>query len=335
MSHQSTKTINQDVSNAATLDPAPTTAQPARPSELEIPDYQMLRPIGQGGFSEVWLARNRHDRQYYAVKLIRPDRESELDGVRLYRRCTSHPGLLPLLHVGWASTRYYIVMPLADSATGSGLILDPDEYEPMTLERWQRRRGRLQFDEIVTLGESLLGAVDHLHEAGLVHGDIKPGNVLSIENNWRLADFGSVCRGGSADVRGYTPEYSPPEGGGSRSADLYAIGIVLCEMISGVHPSRLDSPESPIADTCNPDCRIRQFGQIVRQALNPDPVQRFFSAHEMWHGLRSCLDGRAALTAPRVPAAEPGPFRQMDHDHGPGRRTPRWWGVNDTRRRAS
>src|SRR5262249_30204937 len=145
------------------------------PVPPDLPDYELLKWVGAGTFGQVWLARNRHDRGFCAVKVIPKIYSVELNGVRLYRECASdHPFLMPIKHVGEFEDFYYYVMPLANDAhegTLSGTV--PDRYEALTLRRHLAERGFLALDEVIAVARHLLEALEHLHERGVRHCDVK------------------------------------------------------------------------------------------------------------------------------------------------------------------
>lgn len=235
---------------------------------LIIPDHTLLRPIGRGAYGEVWLARNVMG-TLRAVKIIwRRDFESdrpyerEFAGVQRYEpvsRCTD--GLVHVLHVGRNDEAgcFYYVMELADAATGGGpdagsrgtaeedgsrsMTVDPD-YSPRTLRSEIQRLGRLPTAACLRVGMEVAGGLSLLHRQGLVHRDVKPGNIIFVNGQAKLADIGLISARDEGRTFVGTEGYIPPEGPGTAQSDIYALGIALYEASTGFQPDRL--PDVPI-----------------------------------------------------------------------------------------
>ena len=79
----------------------------------------------------------------------------------------------------------------------------------------------------------MISALEHLHSNGVVHGDVKPANTLRHNGCWRLADHGLVSSTDCSGASGHTPSYTPPEGPGTRGADIYATGVILFQLATG------------------------------------------------------------------------------------------------------
>lgn len=216
-----------------------------RSAGLAVPDHELLRPIGRGSYGEVWLARNVIG-TYRAVKLVhrrsfetaRPF-DRELAGIQKFEPVSRlHEGLVDILQVGRNDEAgyFYYVMELADpvpsasappeaaavpagSRPDSGLV-DPAAYTPRTLATELARRGPFSFEECLSLFLSLAGALGQLHRHGLIHRDIKPANIIFVQGAAKLADIGLVAESGASDSYVGTEGYIPPEGPGTREADL-------------------------------------------------------------------------------------------------------------------
>jgi len=243
----------------------------------------LLRPIGQGAYGEVWLARNVMG-ALRAVKIIsrrqfesaRPF-ERELAGVQRYEPVSrSSGGLVHVLHVGKndAEGYFYYVMELADNAAGASrpqaeaaqAITPPgsearpeaphldalalrtgsgfwESYEPRTLRSDVKRSGRLPTADCLRLAIEVTSGLAHLHRHGLVHRDVKPGNIIFVDNRAKLADIGLITGQGEGRTFVGTEGYIPPEGPGTAAADLYALGVVLYEASTGFSPERF--PDAP------------------------------------------------------------------------------------------
>ena len=251
--------------------PLPRAAHNAEPS---LPDYQLLRVLGRGGFGTVWLARNLLDHGLVAVKRLKPGREGEIEGIRAYRRCASlHPHLLPILHVGQTPGGVYYTMPLADPLPGSPPAGEATGYQPDTLGSRLRISGPLPTNAVLELWRQLLDALAELHHHGVVHSDVKPDNILRVGGNWKLGDLGLAvaAEGGAtepgaaadgaitpgrtapAENRG-TRGYWPPEGcSGTPTDDLYALAKTIRQVWNvTAAPLASDSATTTLSSAVHP-----------------------------------------------------------------------------------
>lgn len=255
---------------------------------VHIPDYTLIRKIGEGSYGEIWLARDALG-THRAAKVIfrrhfsheRPF-EREFEGIKKYEAIArNQDGLMDILLVGRKDQAgyFYYVMELADDIA-SGAAIQPDNYEPRTLACDIARRGRLPFEECLSIGLALSSALAHLHRHGLVHRDVKPSNVIFVNGVPELADIGLVT-----DIeapRSYvgTEGFIPPEGPGSAQADIYSLGKVLYEI--GTGKDRFDYPELPddLGEAQNQH-ELVALNQIVIRSCRADPHKRYPSADKM------------------------------------------------------
>ncbi len=218
-----------------------------------IPDHEVLRKIGGGAYGEVWLARGVTG-ALRAVKVVwREDFEDartferEFEGILKFEPMSrDHPALMNILHVGRSPdgvSFYYYVMELGDDVR-AGQDINPIEYEPRTLRADNHQGPGTQWDTNVCIdvGLRLAEALDHLHERGLAHRDVKPSNVIFVNGRAKLADIGLVAARGQRTFVG-TEGFVPPEGPGSAQADVYSLGKVLYEIATG--KDRMSFPELP------------------------------------------------------------------------------------------
>ncbi len=219
----------------------------------EIPDHEIIRCIGYGAYGEVWLARSITG-AYRAVKTIwREDFQDEssfrreFEGLLYYEPIArSHHGLVHILHIGQLqgdSPMYYYVMELADDAH-TGHLIEPDRYTPRTLLNDIRRydHSPMPLDQVIHVGCQLARALRYLHAEDLTHRDIKPANIIFVHDRAKLADAGLIVQGAGFGFVG-TQGYIPPDGSGTPRADVYALAMVLYEMISG--KDRMEFPDLP------------------------------------------------------------------------------------------
>jgi WD40 repeat protein len=264
---------------------------------LTVPDHVLLRLIGRGSYGEVWLARNVMG-TLRAVKVVYRDAfeqdrpfDRELAGLQQYEPLSrSHEGLVHVLQVGHARTAgcFYYVMELADHAAaqcGAQLASAANAtfqsgYQPKTLARELRRRGRLPLEECVEIAISLASALGHLHKHGLVHRDLKPSNIIFIQGRPKIADIGLVTTSGDSRSLVGTEGFFPPQGPGLPQADLYALGKVLYEASTGL--DRLRFPQMPAEWLNDPShARLMEFNEVVLKACETDPAKRYPNAEEM------------------------------------------------------
>ncbi len=199
--------------------------------------YELRKLLGRGGMAEVYLAQDlRHDRSV-AVKVLRPDVAAQLGTERFLREVRvaaglSHPHVLPLHDSGEAEGLLYYVMPCVE---GESLAEHLAHHAPLPLE------------EAVRLGRGIAQALGHAHARGVVHRDVKPGNVLMSEGEPLLADFGlassdvpqDLALTQAGDALGTPLTMSPEQAGGQPTdarSDVYSLGCVLFEMLTGRPP---------------------------------------------------------------------------------------------------
>jgi len=260
----------------------------------EVPDHVLLRPIGRGSYGEVWLAHSVLG-VGRAVKVIYRDHfqdalpyEREFMGIlRVEPLSRAHEGLVDILHVGRHEPEgyFYYVMELADDANNEGVR--PHDaaaraalYQPLTLARELKRRGRLNFEESVQLGLNLSGALSHLHQNGLIHRDVKPSNILYVGGAPKLGDIGLVGEVGDRASYVGTEGYIPPEGPGAAQADVFGLGKVLYEASTG--QDRLAFPALPTGLLDEPArARLAELNEVFIRACAPDPRARYQTAEDL------------------------------------------------------
>ena len=269
--------------------------------------YDVRGRVGAGGFAEVHEVLDLQLGRRLAVKVLRPDliwAEGTLARFREEARAIAaldHPNVLPIHFVGEGQGLVYYAMPFVDG-------------EPLTAVL--KREGPMPIERAVPLALGVLAALEHAHESGLVHRDIKPDNIMRDARTGRalLVDFGIAKRldGSAGNTQaGFvvgTPAYMSPEqaighADLDRRADLYSFGAVLFQVVTGVPPyegedsqevvrQHLSAPV-PAPESRNKDVPAWLSAVIVR-ALAKDRTQRFQSAGEMARALRA---GPAAARA--------------------------------------
>lgn len=263
------------------------TAQQAGQGQL-IPDHTLLKRIGKGAYGEVWLARNAIG-TFHAVKIVRragfpadEPYEREFRGLQKFMPISrSHPGFVNILHAGRDDRQelFFCVMEAGDDKT-AGQKIDPETYSPKSLLTELEWRGKISAAECIDLGIALAAALQHLHESQLIHRDIKPANIIYVNRAPKFADIGLVTdiRSAGRDVSFLGTEgYMAPEGPGTASADVYALGKVLYEAAMG--RDRRLYPEVPTALYEEPsDALIRRLQRVIDRACEMNPTDRYQSA---------------------------------------------------------
>jgi WD40 repeat protein len=281
-----------------------------------IPDHTLLRPIGRGAYGEVWLARNVMG-ALRAVKVVErgqfdSDRpyEREFAGIQRYEPVSrSADGLVHVLHVGRndAEGYFYYVMELADAdgerekrrkdaAESTSLSPSPPffpaQYSPRTLRSDLKRLGRLPVPDCLRVALDVAGGLARLHDCGLVHRDVKPGNIIFVEGRAKLADIGLVSTESEGRTFVGTEGYIPPEGPGSAVADLYALGMVLYEAATGYPPELFPkAPPEWFAEEAGRESL--EFHEVVLKACEVAKEARYQSAEEMQADLALLQSGQS------------------------------------------
>jgi serine/threonine protein kinase len=257
-----------------------------------VAEHQLIRLIGVGSGGEVWLARNAIG-VYRAVKIVfrktfpfpKPY-EDEFQGLLRFEPLSrQHDGLVDILQIGGDAEAgyFYYVMELADDAHTSQTI-DPDYYRPRTLAVDLAERRQLPIGECIRLGAPIASALGFMHRHGLIHRDVKPGNIIFVNGFPKLVDAGLVTEMFKTRSRVGTEGYIAPEGPGTARADIYALGKVLYEISTG--KDRNDYPELPVQMGSPSATRdLVQFNKIVLKACRTNPRLRYAEAEEMMSDL--------------------------------------------------
>jgi serine/threonine-protein kinase len=263
--------------------------------------YSIERKLGEGGMAVVFLAQDeRHDRSV-ALKVLRPDLAHEIGAERFLREIKiaarlTHPHILPLYDSGEADGFLFYVMPAMEGRS--------------LRERVDKER-QLPLDDAVRITQEVASALDYAHRHGVIHRDIKPENILLHEGAAMVADFG-IGKAVSAAERNITqtgmaigtPAYMSPEQASAESevdgrSDLYSLGCVLYEMLSGEPPYTGPTAQAVIAKRFGapvPHVKVVRdiadpVDAVVTRALARAPVDRFASAAEFAAALRDAQSG--------------------------------------------
>jgi serine/threonine protein kinase len=282
--------------------------------------YRILRELGRGGMGLVYEARDTRLERTVAVKVLPAAWARDIQARARFLAearavaALDHPNICAIYTIDTAADgRPFIIMP---------------RYEGETLRQRLRAAGRarrLRISEIVAIATQIAGALEAAHASGIMHGDVKPGNVFLCRTGVvKLLDFGLARRicvedrmtalsrtGGESDSIFGTASYMAPEQilglEPDRRSDLFALGVVVYEMLTGALPFAGASPAETIVNVLDdrpfrpiePSCAAgARLAAIIHRALEKEPDGRFQSAAELRRALR------AVRGAQHVSAAE-------------------------------
>jgi eukaryotic-like serine/threonine-protein kinase len=278
--------------------------------------YQILDRIGSGGMGDVYRAHDNELERVVALKLLLRRFSEDPEFVARFKREASaaaglqHPNIVQIFDRGEWDGTYYIAM----------------EYLPgRTLKQIVREHGPLEPARAIEVVEQILMAARFAHERGIVHRDIKPHNVIVAEDGRvKVTDFGIALAGASdmtetGSIMGTAQYLSPEQAQGhpvDARSDLYSIGIVLYELLTGAVPFDADSPVTialkQVSEVPVPPGQLNPavppaLDSVVMRALQKDPAARFQSAEEFLAALEQARLG--------FPAAPP-PAPVLEEDDG-------------------
>lgn len=308
--------------------------------------YVLVEQIGVGGMAIVYRAIDRNTGHSVAVKVLKSEFNRDAEFVSRFQREAeaaskmTHHNIVNLLDVGMDGENRYLIM----------------EYvKGKTLKEVIQEKGRLTAPVAVQITIRILSALQHAHQNGIIHRDIKPQNILvHADGHIKVADFGiarmanssTLTRGDS--VMGSVHYFSPEQAQGKGTdvtSDLYSVGVTLYEMLTGRVPFDGDSPVAIAMQHLHAAPEpIRRYApevpeaicHVCMKAMEKDPAYRYRSAREMASELRMALEGRVSEMQPRLaetltPAPPvPSSIRQMPVRQTTGRtrtrpNNARWW----------
>lgn len=284
--------------------------------------YSIVEPIGRGGMATVYRARHRNLGRDVALKVLDSRREIST-GVRFEREARNsarldHPGIVRVTDYGTAiDGNRYIAMDLIDGPTLRDAIAD---------------EGAFSLGRAVWVATSLLEALAHAHDKGVLHRDIKPGNVMfNDRNDVVLIDFGLSHLEDDAPLTALgtcvgSPSYLSPERllgeDYDERADVYAVGIILYEMLAGRRPHLGNEPMQIATmqiQATPPDLRSlrssvsAELAAVVHKAMAKNPSDRFASARDMLVALRLADRSSSVAVAEPEPVDPRAPTEQASY----------------------
>ena len=252
--------------------------------------YEILEVIGTGGMAVVYKARCHRLNRLVAIKILKDDLSQDEEFRRRFHAesqavaMLSHPNIMSVYDVSTSDEADYIVMELIDG---------------ITLKQYMEKKGTLNWKETLHFSIQIAKALEHAHSRGIVHRDIKPHNVMVLKNgSIKVTDFGiarimSNNNTLTKEALGSVHYISPEQAKGGRvdnRSDLYSLGVVMYEMMTGRAPYDGESPVAvaiqhinggaPMPSTLNPNIP-GGLEQIIMKAMAVDPDQRYSSATQM------------------------------------------------------
>jgi serine/threonine-protein kinase len=273
--------------------------------------YRIMRKLGSGGMADVYLAEDEELGRRVAIKILNDKHANDEQFVERFRREAknaaglSHPNIVSIYDRGEAEGTYYIAMEYLDGRSLKEIVV---------------ARGPLPISDAIEATRQVLTALRFAHRKGVVHRDIKPHNVMAdADGRLKVTDFG-IARAGvsqmteAGSIIGTAQYLSPEQARGAavdQRSDLYSIGVVLYEMLTGQVPFTGESPVEiamkHLSDTPRPPSLLRpeippDLDMVVLRALAKNPEDRFQTAEEMDAELERVAAG-VGVTAETADAA--------------------------------
>ncbi len=283
--------------------------------------YEILEAIGAGGMAVVYKALDHRLNRLVAVKILKDDFSRNQEFRRRFHAesqavaMLSHPNIVSVYDVSRTGDIDYIVMEL---------------IEGITLKQYLERKGSLNWRETLHFSMQIAKALEHAHSRGIVHRDIKPHNIMILKDgSIKVADFG-IARISSAqstltrEALGSVHYISPEQAKGARvdcRSDLYSLGVVMYEMLTGRMPYDGETPVAVAIQHINGGARLPSelmtgiplgIEQITMHAMNSNPEARYSSATEMLRDMEEFRKNPAItfhFNGPIIPPTPPTPHR--------------------------
>ena len=262
--------------------------------------YKIVKSIGEGGMANVYLAWDTILEREVAVKILRGDLSEDEKFIRRFQREANsasslrHPNIVEMYDVGEDNGKYFIVMEYVDGRTLKNLI---------------KKRGALNITESIDIMLQLTSGIACAHDSYIIHRDIKPQNVMILEDGRvKITDFGIAMALNNNELTQTNSvmgsvHYLPPEqasGSGSTiKSDIYSLGILMFELLTGKVPFKGDNAveiaikhmKDQMPSVCSINNTIPQSVEnIILKACAKNPKNRYDSVSEMYEDLKTCLD---------------------------------------------
>lgn len=271
--------------------------------------YEIIKSIGEGGMANVYLANDVILNRLVAVKILRGNLAEDEKFIRRFQReaiaasSLNHPNIVEIYDVGEDNGKYFIVMEYVEGKTLKSLI---------------KKRGALTLTEVIDIMLQLTSAITHAHESYIIHRDIKPQNVIIMEDGRvKIMDFGIASQlkrqelTQTNSIMG-TVYYLPPEQASglatTAKSDIYSLGILMYELVTGHVPFKGDSPvevalkqmKDPLPSITDAYPEIPQsIENIILKACAKNPKNRYENVKDMHDDLLTALD-KSRFNEPKV-----------------------------------
>ena len=262
--------------------------------------YEVIKTIGEGGMANVYLAEDTILNRKVAIKVLRGDLSSDEKFIRRFQREAlsvsnlSHPNIVEVYDVGEEDGQHYIVM---------------EHIEGKTLKQLLKKRDSLTLSEVLDIMTQLTDGISHAHESYIIHRDIKPQNIMILDDGKvKITDFGIAMALNATQLTQTNSvmgsvHYLPPEQASGKNAtiksDIYSMGILMYELLTGTVPFRGDNAveialkhmKDKIPSIRKQDPSIPQSVEnILLKATAKNPRNRYDSAKEMHEDLLHCME---------------------------------------------
>ena len=279
--------------------------------------YHLIRFLGRGGFGEVWLCRSGATGTYHALKFI-SGRDSDLiekehHSLGLYRSAAARlrsPHLVPIEHINHHTAGLYYIMPLADGITDVDPA-DPD-WQPQSLasriEAQVHATAWFSSQDIIGLIHPLLDALQSLSDAGLVHRDVKPDNILFFSGSPCLGDISLLGEDAAVITRRGTPGYATPSWYRGGHPDMYGASATLYTLLTGNPPDMMGKSAflwPPQGEASLPESERAEWKRlhaVIRRATEDKVGERFVDFRAMAEVVAAAGSPRGAASPPPIPA---------------------------------
>ena len=273
--------------------------------------YRLVDRIGRGAMGTVFMAEDTVMERRVAIKVLRlpeelPEKAREEAVKRFYREARLagkliHPNIVATFDIDQDGAYHFISMELVEGETLSGILEEKETLDPLLA---------------VGIAQQVCEALDYAHSYGVVHRDIKPGNIFVVGGEKvKVGDFGIARSMDSSTLTqtGYsmgTPQYMSPEQvrgeGMDPRSDIFSLGVVLYEMLEGMNPFSADTPHTVIYNILEKEppplegkgYALPGLKEVLDRALRKNIDSRYQRAGDMSHDLKALLEGRRVVAAP-------------------------------------
>ena len=290
--------------------------------------YELFERIGEGGMSVVYKAKDKLLNRFVAIKILKPEFINDHKFIDSFRResqaaaSLSHPNIVNIYDVGREGNIHYIVMELIEGKTLSDYI---------------KEQGPMSYPKVIALSKQIAAALSFAHKNHIIHRDVKPHNVMITPNGTaKITDFGIAKAVNAATIVdntdgiiGSVHYFSPEQARGGyvdEKSDIYSLGIVMYEMLTGKVPFDRDNPVNIALMHINgemvPPSKIVDgvppaLEHIILKCTDKYPVNRFASADELIEALNNLeFVGSVVGNSVLMGNGESGPIAETDYDDG-------------------